>query len=165
MEPLPLISEYRIPKLEITAEVSLLAHPQQEVKIFVHEHAETHLGAERPSDLLNGPGEFFPVVEPSGKLVFLHRDSVTVVSVPAESEFTPDDPGEGSEELELSARMSVEVVIQGGTVVRGTVRIVLPEGRNRLIDHLNMPDHFLVVREDGLARLINKRRIVRVTAV
>ena len=165
MEPLTLISEYRIPKLEISAEVSLLAHPQKEVKLFLHEHAETHAGAERPSDLLNGPGEFFPAVEPSGKLVLLHRDAVTVISVSAESEFPPDESGEGIEDPEQAAKVPVEVIIQGGTVIRGTVRFVLPEGRNRLIDFLNMPDRFLTVRENGLARLINKRRIVRVTVI
>jgi len=165
MEPLELISEFRIPKLEVTAEVSLLAHPQKEVKLFLHEHAETHAGAERPSDLLNGPREFFPAVEPAGKAVFLHRDAVTVISVPIESEFPPDGSLECHEEAEPAAKMPVEVVIQGGTVIRGTVSFVLPEGRNRLIDHLNSPDRFLIVREEGLARLINKRRIVRVTAI
>ena len=165
MEPLTLISDYRIPKLEISAEVSLLAHPQKDVKLFLHEHAESHAGAERPSDLLNGPGEFFPAVETSGKLVLLHRDSVTVISVPAESEFPEEGPGEGAGDPEQASRVPVEVIIQGGTVIRGTVRFVLPEGRNRLIDFLNMTDSFLTVRENGLARLINKRRLVRVTVI
>ena len=165
MEPLTLISEFRIPKLEVSAEVSILAHPQKEVKLFLHEHAETHAGAERPSDLLNGPREFFPAVEPSGKAVFLHRDAVTVVSVPVESEFPPDGCLECREDPEQSAKLSVEVIIQGGTVIRGIVSFVLPEGRNRLSDYLNSPDRFLIVREEGLARLINKRRIVRVTVI
>ena len=97
--------------------------------------------------------------------MLLHRDSVTVISVPSESEFPADESGEGAEDPEQAAKVPVEVTIQGGTVIRGTVRFVLPEGRNRLIDFLNMPDRFLTVREDGLARLINKRRIVRVTVI
>ena len=165
MESLEPVSEYRIPKLEVPAEVSLLAHPQKEVKLFLHERAETHAGAERPSDLLNGPREFFPAVEPSGKAVFLHRDAVTVISVPAESEFPPEGSTGSGEEPEQAVKMPLEVIIQGGTVIRGAVSFVLPDGRNRLIDYLNSPDHFLIVREEGLAHLINKRRIVRVTAI
>ena len=165
MEPTALIDEYRIPKLEISAEVSLLAHPQKEVKLFLNDRAETHAGAERPSDLLNGAREFFPAVETSGKTVFLHREAVTVISVPVESEFPPEESGEDYPEPETASRLPVEVVVQGGTVIRGTVSFVGPEGRNRLIDFLNMPDRFLVVREEGLARLINKRRIVRVTVI
>jgi len=165
MEPASLIADFRIPKLEVSAAISLLAHPQKEVKLFLHECSGTHAGAERPSDLLNGSREFFPAVEPSGKTVFLHREAVTVVSVPVESEFPPEEPGENPLEPEPASRLPVEVVVQGGTVIRGTVSFVGPEGRNRLIDFLNMPDRFLVVREEGLARLINKRRIVRVTVI
>jgi hypothetical protein len=39
MEPAALIADYRIPKLEVSAEISLLAHPQKEVKLFLHECA------------------------------------------------------------------------------------------------------------------------------
>jgi hypothetical protein len=104
-------------------------------------------------------------VETSGKTVFLHREAVTVVSVPLESEFPPEETGEDPAELEPASRLPVEVVVQGGTVIRGTVSFAGREGRNRLIDFLNTPERFLVVREEGLARLINKRRIVRVTTI
>ncbi len=165
MAPVALISEYRIPKREVPAEVSLLGHPRKVVKLFLHEQAGTHAGPERPSDLLNGPGEFFPAIEPPGKLVLLQRDAVMVISVSAESEFPPGEAGEDLAGIEEGARMTVEVTLQDGSALRGTVGFMMPEGRNRLIDFLNTADRFLTLREDSLARLVNKRRIVRLAVV
>jgi hypothetical protein len=164
MAPLTLTSEYRIPKREVSAEVSLLGHPRKVVKLFLHERAESHAGPERPSDLLNGPWDFFPAIEPPGKLVLLHRAAVLAISVSAESEF-PGEEGGGSGDPEGAAIFSVEVILQDGSQVRGTVRFVMPEGRNRLIDFINTQDRFLTVRDENLARLINKRRIVRIAVV
>lgn len=165
MAPLTLTSEYRIPKREVSAEVSLLGHPRKVVKLFLHEQAETHTGPERPSDLLNGPGEFFPAIEPPGKLVLLHRDAVMVITVAAENEF-PDAPiGVDQPDPEGAAKIPVEVILQDGSPIRGTVRFVMPQGRTRLIDFMNTQERFLTVREDSLARLINKRRIVRIAVI
>jgi hypothetical protein len=165
MAPLTLTSEYRIPKREVSAEVTLLGHPRKVVKLFLHERAETHTGPERPSDLLNGPGEFFPVIEPSGKLVLLHRDAVMVISVAAESEFHAAHSGEEQPDPEGAKRITVEITLQDGSSIRGLVRFVMPEGRTRLIDYMNTQEHFLTVREESLARLVNKRRIVRIAVI
>jgi hypothetical protein len=165
MAPLVMTSEYRIPKQEVSAEVSLLGHPRKVVKLFLHERAETHAGPERPSDLLNGAGEFFPVIEPPGKLVLLHRDSVMVISIAVGSEFHGSDPAGEAAAGEGATELSVEVILQDGSHLRGTVRFAMPEGRNRLIDFMNLPERFLTMREESLARLINKRRIVRIAVV
>jgi len=156
-------TEYRIPKREITAEVTVLGHPRKVVKLFLSERAGAHAGAERPSDLLNESGAFFPVVESPGKVIFLRRDAVLVVSVAAESEFLgdqlrpadlPADPGNSQE---------VEVILEDGTEIRGAVSFLMPEGKQRLLDFLNSGERFITVREANVARLINKRRMVRVT--
>jgi hypothetical protein len=165
MAPLTLTSEYRIPKREVSAEVSLLGHPRKVVKLFLHEQAESHAGPERPSDLLNGPWDFFPAIESPGKLVLLHRSAVLAISVAAESEFPDGEPPPDSREGEGAAEMRVEVILQDGSTIRGKVRFVMPEGRNRLIDFINTQERFLTVREENLARLINKRRIVRIAVI
>jgi hypothetical protein len=165
MSSLALASDYRIPKQEVSAEVSLLGQPRKVVKLFLHERAEAHSGPERPSDLLNGAGQFFPAIEPPGKLVLLRRDAVTVISVAAESEFPAAGAGEEAADPPGIVTMSVEVILQDGSRIRGSVRFVMPEGRNRLIDFMNTQDRFLTVREESLARLINKRRIVRIAVI
>jgi hypothetical protein len=164
MSPFSLLSEYRIPKREISAEVSLLGQPRKVVKLFLGERAESHSGPEKPSDLLNGSRAFFPAVEPPGRFVLLHRDLITDLSVDAEVEF-PAEESSGSAEAEAVAKVLVELALQDGAKVRGTVQFLMPEGRRRLIDFLNTADRFLIVRGNGLARLINKRRIVRVEAL
>jgi len=165
MAPLALTSEYRIPKRRISAEVLLLGHPRKVVTLFLHEVAQTHAGAERPSDLLNGGGEFFPAIEPPGKLVLLHRDAVLVISVAAEAEFPPSEPEGSLPDLTQATKIPVEVILQDGSHVRGTIQFVMPQGRDRLIDFMNAPDRFISVREESLARLINKRRIVRIAVL
>jgi hypothetical protein len=157
----PLLSEYRIPKREVTAEVSLLGQARKVVKLFLGDRAENRSGPEKPSDLLNGTRSFFPAVEPPGRFVLLHRDSVTDLAVAVETEFPAEESPEGAD-AEALAKVLVELVLQDGSKVRGTVQFLMPEGRRRLIDFLNTADRFLIVRADGLARLINKRRIVRV---
>ncbi|HEV8336662.1 MAG TPA: hypothetical protein VGR67_09615 [Candidatus Polarisedimenticolia bacterium] len=164
MSPFTLLSEYRIPKREVAAEVSLLGQPRNVVKLFLGDRAENHSGPEKPSDLLNGSRPFFPAVEPPDRFVLLHRDSVTALSVEAEVEF-PAEESSGGAEAEAVAKVLVELVLQDWTKVRGTVQFLMPEGRRRLIDFLNTGDRFLIVRADGLAHLINKRRIVRVEAL
>jgi hypothetical protein len=161
MSAFSLLSEYRIPKREITAEVSLLGQPRKVVKLFLGDQAESRSGPEKPSDLLNGSRSFFPAVEPPGRFVLLHRDSVTDLSVAAEIEF-PAEESPGGAGAAAVARTLVELVLQDGSKVRGTVQFLMPEGRRRLIDFLNTAERFLVVRGDGLAHLVNKRRIVRV---
>jgi hypothetical protein len=165
MTSLALATEYRVPKRRVSAEVLLLGHPRKVVTLFLHEVAETHAGAERPSDLLNGEGTFFPAIEPPGKLVLLQRDAVMVISVAAEAEFLPSDPEGSLPDPAQATKIPVEVILQDGSHVRGTVQFAMPQGRDRLIDFMNAPDRFITVREENLARLINKRRIVRIAVL
>jgi hypothetical protein len=169
-----LATEYRVPKREISAEASflgnahrnklirlLLGHPRKEVRLFLNERAQSREGAERPSDLLNGPGEFLPTLESSRKVVLLQKDALLVLSVAAEAEFPSQDDAAGV----AGAAVSVEVVLQDATEIRGVVRFAMPEGRSRLVDFLNLPERFLAIREGNRARLVNKRAIVRVSII
>ncbi len=156
---------YRVPKREVAAEVILLGQAAAQVKLFLSERAETHLGAERPSDLFSGAGAFIPAVDPAGGPVLLQRDAVMVVSVSAEEEFGGD--GQRAEDLaaDQATKIEVEVVLQDGNKARGTLTYIRPDGQRRLQDFLNQSDPFLALREAGKARLINKRRIAKISAV
>src|SRR5437773_11456467 len=67
---------YRIPKREVTAEVSVIGKKPATLKIFLSQQAKSHTGYERPSDLLNGIDTFFPALDEHGDLVLLQRDAV-----------------------------------------------------------------------------------------
>lgn len=157
--------QYRVPKREVTAEVVLFGQPPAVLTIFLNEQAETHAGFERPSDLFNGPGAFLPASEKKGGLVLLRRAAVTTVSVPAEDEFG----GGGTRAEDLAAdqatSLQVEAILEDGSKVRGRLTYLMPDGKRRLQDFLNLPEDFLTLRDGDRARLINKHRIARITTV
>lgn len=156
---------WTVPKREVSAEVVLPGTPGVRMRIFLSENAETHSGFERPSDLLNGPHSFLPAVDGRGELVMLNRDSLMALSVPADHEFGGDALAVQQLAPEDVTRALVDVQMEDGTTLRGLLTYLLPAAQRRLQDFLNLPDRFLTIQDAGMARLINKRRISRVTPV
>ena len=155
---------YRVPKREVAASVALFGHPAAAVTIFLSDSAQNHHGAERPSDLFNGPGPFIPALDPAKGPVLFHRDSILAVTVAAEEEFGSN--ADRAEDLAYEASMSIEVEIamQTGDLIHGTLTFIMPEGQRRLQDVVNQSEQFLTLRVENNARLINKRRIARISA-
>lgn len=159
-----MVLEYRIPKHQVPAEISLAGRTSLRARLFVGELAQSHTGAERPSDVLNGGLRFVPALDDAnGALILLNVDAIMVVSVDASWEFRP-----GEESLEdLAAGEAVvsriEISLDDGTVLRGTVTYLLPESNRRLQDYMNGDGRFVIVRQDAIAHLVNKRRIARVS--
>ena len=152
--------EYRVPKREVTAEVTIAGQKPAALRLYLAGQAAHHAGYERPSDLLNGPDPFFPVTDRKGRLVLLQRDAVVTMSVPAEDEQNVDDDPDAVV-VSLSTDR-VEVSLDNGASLKGLVEFVMPEGRRRLVDFLNLGERFLAVRENGTIHLINKSRIARI---
>lgn len=155
---------YRVPKRELTAEVTVVGRPAVAVTLFLSEQARSHEGYERPSDMLNGIDSFFPTLLSDGQLLLFQRDAVSVVSVPAESEEDVEGVLAGSDGPGAPTIRQVEVVLEGGGALRGSVEYVMPEDRRRLQDFLNAGDRFLSVRQGDTVHLINKLRIVSIVA-
>src|SRR5262249_24103337 len=137
-ESAALAEQYRVPKREVTAEVTLFGQAPSTLTIFLNERAETHDGFERPSDLFNGSGAFIPASEKKAGLVLLRRGAVTTVTVPAEAEF-----GHGGDRVEdlavdQATVLQVEAVLEDGSKVRGSLTYLMPEGKRRLQDYLNL---------------------------
>jgi hypothetical protein len=154
---------YRIPKHKVPAVVSFPEKEELRMYIFLADCARSHTGHERPSDLLNGTDPFFPAADFEGGIHFIHRDALSVLTVKAEFEFPAD--GFRAEDLapDESTRLEVEVELENGNSLEGTVAYLMPEGHRRLQDVLNLDDRFLILRDGDNARLINKRRIERIS--
>jgi len=167
-------AEYRVPKREISAEASFLGNPHKLVRLlvgaprkvvglFLNERAQSREGAERPSDLLNGPGDFLPAIESPRHVVLLQKDAIMVPTVAAEAEFPPEEMLPGETSAGSGAGVEAEIILQDGTEIRGAVVFAMPEGKNRLLDFLNLPEPFFAVRDGEVARLVNKRCVVRIS--
>ena len=153
---------YTVPKREVRAEVRLSSRAPAVVRLFLSERAERHAGPERPSDLLNGTLAFLPARDDEGQLVLLNRDAIVALRVSAELELD----GEAARAEDLAAdRMTavgVEVTLDDGSAIRGTIKYLMPEAQSRLQDFLNTGDQFITLLGEGAAHLVNKRRIASV---
>ena len=154
--------EYRVAKKEVIAEVTIAGEKPAVLTLFLAGQTQHHAGDERPSDLLNGPDMFLPAIDRKGKLRLLRRDAVVVITVPAEYEPGAEGPAAEAAPVPSSRHAEVEVILEGGGVIRGTVEYDMPETRSRLIDFLNREDRYLAVRRAGQVHLVNKRHIARV---
>ena len=153
---------YRVAKKEVIAEVTIAGEKPAVVTLFLAERTRHHAGDERPSDLLNGSDTFLPAIDLGGKLHHLRRDAVVVITVPAEVEPGASGPEVEAGRLPSSRHAEVEVILESGAVIRGTVEYDMPETRSRLLDFLNREDRCLAVRHAGQVHLVNKRHIARV---
>lgn len=157
---------YRIPKLQIPVEVLLAGGQMLSLTIFLSERAQRHAGYERPSDLLNGPDLFIPATGEGDRIQFLHRDGLVSMRVPARYETAAEgDPGGPGLVPDAAVRAKVEVILEQEPGLCGMVAYVMPEGQRRLQDVLNLKDQFLILHDGDLVHLVNKRRILRVTAI
>ncbi len=157
--------EYRIPKREVSAEVTLRGQEPVTLKLFLSGQAETHAGYERPSDLLNGADSFLPSTDSKGGFLLIRRDAVVVLSVPAELEQEPGSSGAGDDGTVPPEVAQVEITLDNGGTRRGRIEFVMPEGRHRVQDFLNTNGRFVALRDNGMIHLVNKARIVRVAVV
>jgi hypothetical protein len=148
---------YRLPRRQILAQVTMAGEPTRELQLFLGMQARTHSGNECPSDLLNGTEPFVPARDAQGNTLLLHLDSILVTTVSAR-----DESVLGHLEFQAPEASCVDVAIalEGGFMLRGYVRYVLPEGQQRLQNYLRLPDRFLALYEGPRVHLVNKRRIV-----
>lgn len=148
---------FRIPRRQIVAQVTMVGEPTRELQLFLGMQARTHTGTECPSDLLNGTEPFVPARDAQGNTLLLQLDSILVTTVSARDESVL---GHLEFQAEDASCVDVAIAMEGGLMLRGYVRYVLPEGQQRLQNYLRLPDRFLALYEGPRVHLVNKRRIV-----
>lgn len=151
------MDDLRVPKRRVTAEAILADGTVRRITLFLAEAASQHAGPERPSDLLNGGGDFVPALDDeAGAMTFLNRAGVAAFRLPARE-------GEGDAEgLTLPTEHEVEVTLQSGATLRGLVSYLRPPEHSRLLDFLNEPEPFFHLLEERAVLLVNKRHVARV---
>ena len=150
--------DLKVPKQRAQVEVLLPGGAVRQVVVFLSEFASTHTGPERLSDLLNAQDEFVPAVDTAtDAMSFLGRHTIAAARVAGEWE--PPEPVARGELHDL------EITLVDGSILRGTVSIVMPPERSRLLDWLNDPQPFVRLAEKEKVALVNKRHIARVAKV
>lgn len=162
--------EYRIPTYEISIDLLLAGPSKIRADLYLGEYSEREIGRERPLDLLNGSKKFFPAHREDRGLVLIRRRAVLTASLAADDAVRIDPT---ARELLSEARVEgtdarevgVELTLEEGTEVTGTVAYVLPPGERRLQDFLNNTDTFFRVWDEGTLHLVNGDRVSSLRAV
>lgn len=111
-------------------------------------------GPETPLELLNREDAFFPVTLTAKDVVFVAKSQVAAVS------FSPSEEQADVARQSAMRHIPLEVMLVGGTELRGVAVSELPPNRSRALDFLNdTAPFFLLVTEDGHVCL--NRRFVR----
>ena len=149
------MSELRVPTVALEAEVVCADGRAFRGRIFVPPASPHHDGPMRVTEWMNDDRTpFFPLKPEDGDSFIVNKDEVVLLSVDAVGE----EPGAAAE---TAPRRAVVVECRDRTV-KGTVAIDMPPGQQRLLDHLNRGEPFLIVEDADRRHLIRKARITRV---
>jgi hypothetical protein len=155
------MSEFKVPKRQLRVEILIAGMTPVQLHLFQAEHALSHNGFERPSDLLNRGLPFFPALGLDGAAHVLRRDAVLRMTVGRSAEIGADDPADDGPESPGLVRIDLEVTFDTGIGARGRVVFVQPENRRRLVDYLNDCPQFFALRDQDKVHIVNKARISR----
>jgi hypothetical protein len=108
-------------------------------------------GPETVLELLNRGEIFFVMSLPSGEVVFVCKDQVSVLAY-------REPPSDHDPDRETVARhFPLEVMLSGGGKHRGTAVSELPPTRARALDFLNSSERFFALMTDGGTLCVNRR--------
>lgn len=157
------MERYRIPKHRVRVRIRTVPRGEEEdVSLFLSDLAEGHLGPERPGDLFRGGAEFCVAETGNGEVMFLHRRSVSLVTIALEDELDEGLAGGDPVAADLDTAAAITVALTDGLELTGVTRYQLPEAHSRLQDFLNAPEPFLPLHRGDEIVLVNKAHIARV---
>jgi hypothetical protein len=154
-------SEFRIDKQRVDAIVTLSSGDSTRGCFFTAGGSRSHDGPERVGDLLNGASGFFPFEvgdRADTRTVLYNRAHVVMVTL--RDHEAQHDPG-----YAVATRRFVSILFSNGQRLFGSVRVRLPEGRDRLSDWARQSETFRYVETGDATVLINVAHIVDVSEV
>jgi hypothetical protein len=153
------MSDYRVPKEKAAVLVEVPPHPPEPRFVFLSSFAQSHHGAETPTDIFNVPQAFIPLFREGGEAVLARRDAITWVMVgePRRTEWYYYEARTGV------ADAAVHLEFDTGTHLDGSVALIGPVGGQRVQDIINRDEGFLHVERDDELFLVNLKRVVAIT--
>lgn len=151
---------YTIPKQ--LRQVRLWIHPEGLVlgSLFLSYHTRNGSGLEGPLEVLNESTPFVVLQRHQPEeLRFYHKRAIVRVEYQEEEE--PPDEGPADAGLTI---LHCQLAMMDGSYITGSVRHLLPPGRSRLYDYLNLTNERFarLYVEEGIC-LVNKAYIVCAT--
>lgn len=151
-------NEYRIAKERIAVVVHTMRGEAIVGDLFVQAHARHRTGPEDAPDVMNDDEPFFPLAVEGGPTLLVAKDRVRLLEV--EERGAGDDAADAVPGARLTP---IELTLDDGSTVEGSIYLEQTFGRPRLLDFLNRArSRFLTLYAGDGVRLVNRRLIERV---
>jgi hypothetical protein len=159
---MPYISDsanlYRIETTQKAVILTMLDGEELRGKVFIHSSSYRPFELEDVSELFNSSSPFFPLELETGEVILVSKKRVGEVAA-NRGEDASDQPPLGAP----TPTALLQIVLVGGEVRLGSIRLEAPPDRARVLDYLNaLTSRFLTLYTSNEARLINSSLIDRV---
>jgi hypothetical protein len=160
--PQPYTSEsanlYRIETTRKAVILTMLGGEELRGNVFIHFSSYRPFEMEDVSELLNADTPFFPLELSNEEVILISKERVAEAAADRGEDAPDQPPREAPAPTAL-----LQVVLIGGEVRLGSIRLDAPPGRARVLDYLNaLTSRFLTLYTSNEARLINRSLIDRV---
>jgi hypothetical protein len=149
---------YRIETTRKAVILTMLGGEEVRGNVFIHFSSYRPFELEDVSELFNSESPFFPLELDNAEVILVAKERVAEIAADrseAPSDLPPRDPP--------SPTALLQVLLVGGEVRLGSIRLDAPPDRARVLDYLNaLRSRFLTLYTSNEARLINRSLIDRV---
>ncbi|HVS60808.1 MAG TPA: hypothetical protein VHE82_08990 [Gemmatimonadaceae bacterium] len=149
---------YRIETTRKAVILTMLGGEEVRGNVFIHFSSYRPFELEDVSELFNSETPFFPLELETSEVILVAKERVAELAADrgeAPSDLAPCDPP--------SPTALLQIVLVGGEVRLGSIRLDAPPDRARVLDYLNaLTSRFLTLYTSNEARLINRSLIDRV---
>lgn len=149
---------YRIETTRKAVILTMLGGEELRGNVFIHFSSYRPFEMEDVSELLNADTPFFPLELSNEEVILISKERIAEAAADRGEEAPDQPPREAPAPTAL-----LQVVLIGGEVRLGSIRLDAPPGRARVLDYLNaLTSRFLTLYTSNEARLINRSLIDRV---
>jgi hypothetical protein len=149
---------YRVETVRRSVSLTMIGGEILRGSVFIHSSSQRPFELEDVSELFNSGEQFFPLELETEEVILVSKARVAEVT-DAGGEDASDQPTSGSP----APTALLQVVLLGGDVRVGSIRLEARPDRARVLDYLNrLNARFLTLYTSNEARLINRSLIDRV---
>jgi hypothetical protein len=150
---------YRIETTRKAVILTMLGGEEVRGNVFIHFSSYRPFELEDVSELFNSETPFFPLELENAEVILVAKERVAELAAADRSEPPSDLPPRDPP----APTALLQVVLVGGEIRLGSIRLDAPPDRARVLDYLNaLRCRFLTLYTSNEARLINRSLIDRV---
>ena len=160
--PQPYVSDsanlYRIETTQKAVILTMRDGEELRGNVFIHFSSYRPFELEDVSELLNADSTFFPLELENSEVILVSKERVAEAAADRGDDVPDHPPRETPTPTAL-----LQIVLVGGEIRLGSIRLDGPPDRARVLDYLNaLTSRFLTLYTSNEARLINRSLIDRV---